>query len=375
VRAHSLAARSGLLLSLLVHASCGTTLSTHQGSSAVQATLDAQVPALLDQYRVASVAIALIENGRVVLERAYGEQSAGVAATPSTLFNLASLTKPVSAEVLLRLVSAGQLSLDEPMASHWIDPDVLSDARHRELTLRIALSHQTGLPNWRGRSPDGKLAFAFVPGTAFGYSGEGYDYAARYAERKLGRRFEDLAAEQVFAPLRMTSTSFSSREWMQGRLALPLHPDGRWGEAQVEQPGHWNAGNNLITTAGDYARFVVSVMRGQGLARKLAAERLRPVQGPQPAWTCQVAVASACPRASSIVFGWNRLDFADGPVFMHTGSNGRPGGERTLAYFDPGRQRGVVILTSGEKGERLYRDVAALMDAGSAIAVYLGSQH
>jgi hypothetical protein len=59
---------------------------------------------------------------------------------------------------------------------------------------------------------------------------------------------------------------------------------------------------------------------------------------------------------------------------MHTGSNGRAGGERTLAYFDPGRQRGVVILTSGERGEQLYRDVAALMDPGSPITAYLGSQ-
>jgi hypothetical protein len=59
---------------------------------------------------------------------------------------------------------------------------------------------------------------------------------------------------------------------------------------------------------------------------------------------------------------------------MHTGSNGRPGGERTLAYFDPGRRRGVVILTSGSEGERLYRDIAAIMDPGSAISAYLAAR-
>jgi hypothetical protein len=99
----------------------------------------------------------------------------------------------------------------------------------------------------------------------------------------------------------------------------------------------------------------------------------RPVRGPQPEWTCQLRAVDACPLESNIVFGWNRLDFADGPVFMHTGSNGRPGGERTLAYFDPGRQRGIVILTSGTEGERLYRDIAALIDPGSRVAAYLGS--
>jgi CubicO group peptidase (beta-lactamase class C family) len=374
MRTALLAAKAGLLLALLALASCETTHSFRVAPALIQTALDTQVPALLGKYRTASVGVALIVGGRVVLERGYGEQSAGVSATPATLFNLASLTKPVTAEVLLRLVAARQLSLDEPMSSHWVDPEVASDARHRQLTLRIALSHQTGLPNWRGHSPDGKLAFAFAPGTAYGYSGEGYDYAARFAEQKLGRSFEDLAQEQLFAHLRMTGTSFSSREWMQGRLAVPLDADGRWGEPQVEGSGQWNAANNLITTAGDYARFVASVMRGEGLTRRLAAERLRPVHGPQPEWTCDVAPVTACPRALKVVLGWRRLEFADGPVFMHTGSNGRPGGERTLAYFDPGRRRGVVILTSGEEGGRLYRDIAAIMDPGSPVSAYLVSQ-
>ncbi len=366
-------ARTCLMLGWIALASCATAPSS-PGAKPSEAALDAKVPALLAKYRVASVGVALIEQGRVVLERGYGEQSAGVAASPATLFNLASLTKPISAEVLLRLVAEGQLSLDEPMSSHWVDPDIAADARHQQLTLRIALSHQTGLPNWRGRSPDGKLAFEFAPGSAYAYSGEGYDYAARFAERKLGRSFEDLAEKQVFGPLRMTSTSYSWREWMQGRLAVPLDADGRWGNPQVQGAGDWNAGNNLITTAGDYARLVASVMRNEGLTRKLGAERLRPVSGPQPEWTCEATKVSACPRSSKIVFGWRRLEFADGAVFMHTGSNGRPGGERTLAYFDPARRRGIVVLTSGLEGERLYRDVAAIMDPGSAVSAYLVSQ-
>ena len=339
------------------------------GSAAV---LDASVPELLARYHVASVGIAVIIDGRIVLERAYGAQAPGIPATPATLYNLASLTKPVAAEVLLRLASAGRLSLDEPMASAWVDPDVADDSRHLRLTPRIALAHQTGLPNWRGRSPGGRLAFAFDPGTAFGYSGEGYDYAARFAEKKVGRTFESLAQETVFGPLAMRSTSFSARGWMRGRLAVPLDTAGRWAEPQVQDSGQWNAGNNLITTAGDYARFVLSVMRGEELTPDLAAERLRPARGPQAAWTCRFAPPAVCPRAVTMALGWKRLDFADGPVFMHTGRNDRPGGERTVAYFDPGHRRGAVVLTSGAEGERLYRDVLALVDPGAAVVAFLG---
>ncbi len=368
-----LATRAGWLLVLLSISACVGAPSSPQVSARVAATLDALVPELLRRYRVPSVSVALIENGRVVLERAYGEQSAGIPATPGTLYNLASLTKPVTAEVLLRLVAGGGLSLDEPISAHWVDPDVAEDPRHQQLTLRIALSHQTGLPNWRGHSPTGKLAFTFTPGAAFGYSGEGYDYAARFAQRKLGRSLEELAQLNVFGPLGMTNTSYSARDWMQERLAVPLDDDGRWGAPQVEAEGYWNAGNNLITTAGDYARFMASVMRGEGLTQSLAVERQRPVSGPQPEWACKLP-ADRCPHSSNIVFGWNRLDFAGEPVFMHTGSNGRAGGERTLAYFDPARRRGVVILTSGAGGERLYRDIAVLMDPGSRVAGYLGSR-
>jgi len=351
-----------------------TSSSPDGKTSSLRAALDARVPALLRAYRVASVGMALVAGRQVVLERSYGEQSAGVRATPGSLYNLASVTKPVTAEVLLRLVAAGRLSLDEPMSRYWVDPDVASDARHERLTLRIALSHQTGLQNWRGSSPGGKLAFAFSPGAAYGYSGEGYNYAARYAERKLGRTFEELANELVFAPLHMTSTSYSSRKWMQGRLAVPLDVTGSWGEPQVEAAGEGNAANNLITTAGDYARFVASVMRGEGLTPQMAAERFRPVDGPQPEWTCDAAPVTACPRDFKVVLGWRRLEFADGPIFMHTGSNDRPGGERTVAYFDPQRQYGVVILTSGAEGGRLYREVASIIDQGSPVSAYLVSQ-
>ena len=125
---------------------------------------------MLADYEIASVGVALIEDGRVTLTKVYGEQAPGVPASNATLFNLASLTKPVTAEVILRLASSGALSLDEPMTKYWTDPDIATDPRREGLTARIALAHQTGFPNWRGEG--GRLAFRSDPGTAFGYSGE-----------------------------------------------------------------------------------------------------------------------------------------------------------------------------------------------------------
>ena len=140
------------------------------------AALDAAFPVLLKKHRVAGVGAAIIRKGQIAWTNVYGEQGPGVPATAQTMFNVASLTKRVTAETILRLVAAGQISLDEPMASHWVDPDTADDPRHRLLTPRIALSHQTGFLNWRRMSKSGKLAFVFDPGTGFGYSGEGYNY-------------------------------------------------------------------------------------------------------------------------------------------------------------------------------------------------------
>jgi len=342
-------------------------------SARVSRELDARVPGLLAEYEISSVGVAVIEDGRVALAKVYGEQSPGVPATTATLFNLASLTKPVTAEVILRLASTGALSLDEPMARYWTDPDIATDPRREKLTARIALAHQTGFPNWRPEG--GRLAFTSDPGTAFGYSGEGYDYLGRFAEKRVGRSFETLAQEYVLGPIGMSSTSFSRRAWMQGRLATPRDSAGRWGHPQVSDSGHWSGANNLITTVGDYATFVVSVMNGERLTKAMTEERFRAASGPQPPFGCKIEPASLCPRGLNFALGWIRLDYERGPIMAFLGMNDRIGGaERTLVYFDPLQRSGVVVLTSGRNGQRLLLDVVDIVEPGSRLAAFLRSR-
>src|SRR5690606_29398864 len=108
----------------------------------------------------ANLAVAWTEP---LLLAAWGERVPGERASADTLFNVASMAKPVSAEAVLRLASAGVFTLDEAMASAWIDPDLAADPRHRLLTPRLSLSHRSGLPNWRYET-DGVLRFLREPG-------------------------------------------------------------------------------------------------------------------------------------------------------------------------------------------------------------------
>ena len=144
----------------------------------LQRALDTQAPAWLEIHDVPSVAIAYISNSDENWTRVYGEQSPGVPATTETLFNIASLTKPIVAETALRLASAGEIDLNEALAEHWVDPDIAANEWHLLLTPEITLRHRTGFTNWRYETDD-VLTFQWQPDTNTGYSGEGLDYSCK----------------------------------------------------------------------------------------------------------------------------------------------------------------------------------------------------
>lgn len=84
---------------------------------------------VMGAFDVITVGAGVIKNGELVWTGYYGEQSPGVPASRQTLFDVASMTKTITAETILRLVAAGRLSLDESMAPYWIDPDLVEDPR------------------------------------------------------------------------------------------------------------------------------------------------------------------------------------------------------------------------------------------------------
>lgn len=327
------------------------------------AALDEKAPLWLAEHHVPSMAVAYIRDGRVAWTRVYGEQSQGVPATEATLYNVASLAKPVFAETILRLAAAGRLSLDEPLAGYWVDPDVAGDPRHARLTPRIALSHRTGFPNWRFQAADDKLAFGGEPGIAFGYSGEGFEYTRRFAQNKLGAPWEALAEQYVFRPLGMTSTAYTRRPWFDGRIALPYLVDGRYGEPSVADSAL--ASDDLYTTVGDYAAFVVSVMNRDGLPPAYAAQRDSVHVVNEHADTgCDTPGVGNCPRVG-MGLGWEILQFPGETVRMHTGSDS---GEKTMAFYLAERREGVVMLTNGANGMQVMLQAIDVLVPDSRLA-------
>ena len=279
-----------------------------------------------------------------------GESHPGERADRETLFNVASITKTVFAETALRLVSQGDLSLTEPMATWWRDPDVVHDTRINSLTLENALTHSTGFPNWRFFKKDGKLAFDFTPGSAFQYSGEGFEYARRYMEAKLGRSFQDLADELIFAPLDIKTASLVAAEENGRLLVRPLDEDGKFfgyycrPGGYCREPGSTNAAADLAISLPDYARFFESVIAGDGLDPKLAERARRIVierDDGEKIVDCGQAPPQGCPIEQGYGLGLEIVDY--GKVRM-IGHSGWDWAQVAVAYYYEATGDGVIIF-------------------------------
>ncbi|MFC5437538.1 serine hydrolase domain-containing protein [Rhodanobacter umsongensis] len=338
-----------------------------RNDAVIQSRLDDAVPRLLAEQRVPSVAIAHIENGKIVLAVAYGSQSPGVPATTRTLYNIASMTKPVSAEVELRLASRGRLSLDEPMYRYWVDPDIATDERRKQLTPWLALTHQTGFPNWR-RETGGVLTFERSPGQAYGYSGEGFEYMARFTEKKLGIPFEKLAQTLVFEPIGMRDTAYTRRSWFAGRIAVPTDREGKALEPAIAE--RFFASDQLYTTIGDYARFLLSVMKHEGVNDAIAGERER-ILVSRKSGICTPAMRNDCPTDIGFGLGWEVLKFGQETVLMHTGMDD---GLFTFGYVEPTQGTATVIFTNSANGPRVVLPLLDLLGKDPAFVAFLRRQ-
>jgi CubicO group peptidase (beta-lactamase class C family) len=339
-----------------VHKEAQSTAQTVAATNDGRAEIDAHVAEWLKESDVPSVAVAYIQDRKVAWTAVYGEQSPGVAATEKTLYNIASLTKPITAETILRLASAGKLSLDESMSQIWVDPDIRDDPYSKLLTPRLCLSHQTGFANWR-RMTGGVLKIRWKPGTQTGYSGEGYNYVGAFAERKLARPFDALAQEMVLDPIGMKETSYTAKDWYSGRLAAPHGPKAE--KAFEPVATKWNAADLLRTTIGDYAKFVVSVMRDEGLTTAIAAERAtmtRDTVKPEDLEkACREAgEAGQCTVTAGMGLGWEIEVVNRVKILNHDGSDW---GVKTSAMFVPSQGIGVVVFTNGENGTLVIRKV------------------
>lgn len=286
--------------------------------------------------------VACVGPDGLAHRRAAGTRNAatGAPVTETTIFEAASLGKPVFAYLALQLVDAGRFGLDEPICA-WA-PHVFhaSDEWKREITARHVLTHTTGLPNWR--SAELPYRCFFRPGARFSYSGEGYVLLQKAIEHRLGESLEALARRLVFDPLGMNRSTFDGHALDPEDLAVPHDELGHAHEKAVWRA---NAAASLHTTAGEYCGFLQAVLSGGGLPDQLWRAWLTP--GPAvPAHFFDALDPRGQPPPDPRVtwgLGWGLERQGD---FFHWGSNA---GFKSFALGSVGERRAFVVLSTGQR--------------------------
>ena len=246
-------------------------------STALQERLTRRLPEALGAG-VPGIGVALLAGPEVVWAAAVGvaDAATGAPLTPASVFEGASLSKPVFAGAVLRLWEAGVLDLDRPLSDYLPAPYLPDEPRLPLITARLVLAHRTGLPNWRGRGRP--LALGAPPGARFGYSGEGYVYLQRAVEQLAGAPLQEVVAARVLAPLGLAHSSYVWRPAYARTTARGHRADGT--PLEKGRPAAANAAHSLHTTPTEFARFAGALLAPEagGLLRGPTVAEMRAPQ-------------------------------------------------------------------------------------------------
>lgn len=296
----------------------------------------------LDSLRIAAripgLSAAVVRDGEVVFARGFGfaDVERRIAATPETVYDVASVTKPIAAAVALRLAEQGVLDLDRPMAeySEWADfcrdfseqpsifaRDLRCESPH---SLRHLLTH-TAL----GR-----------PGTAFSYNPVLYSWASRPIQDAAAAPFSALVEEHVFRPAGMTRSARKHRDLplradLAAEIAVPYHVDsmGALVRSPPGSPQGDGAAGGVVSTVLDLARFDVALDRGRLITPASYAAMMDPVR-------------SAAGERLPYALGWFAQSYAGEELRWHSGW--WDDAYSALYLKVPQRNLTLILLANGE---------------------------
>ena len=333
------------------------------------------VPDRLAHYHVPGLSLACIHNGTVAWTQVFGlARVGGEPVTPETLFQASSISMPVTAVAVLRLVEQGKLNLDVAVTQYlrsWKLPRN-KFTEQKKVTLRELLSHTAGatvhgfedyaagekVPTLvevlNGERPANSrpLTIDFVPGTQFRYAGGNYAIIQQILTDVTSESFPELMQELILQPLHMAHSTYEQPipEKLRPLLAIPYDKDGK-AIAGGPHTSPLMAVAGLWTTPSDLALFALAIQDalagkpGAIVSRSTALEMLQPVLGKQ--------------RSSESSDGFSyALGFAiagNGPnrYFLHPGAN--------LGYlsffFAYEKGDGVVLMSNQQYSKALMLEV------------------
>ncbi len=314
--------------------------------------------------------VLLASNSRILYQEALGLKNAqtGKKLSNDSVFNLASVSKPITATAILILAEEGKLSLDDPVSRYIPEVSAWGDGA-RDITIEQVLHHTSGLPDYedlsedyfseseqetvvefidnadiRGMLTELKPGLQFVPGSEYSYSNTGYLILADVVEKVSGLSFPEFLKSRIFQPAGMNLTTVCVGRNQPSNKALGFYiEDDRPYIHDVEYLDGIYGDGNICSTAEDLLKFDQALRNGKLLKTDLADDAVKPGE---------------LNNGESIDYGYGWEISEEGLVF-HTGSWT---GFRT--YFIRDLEQGyTIIVLDNSSNEELYEQVDRLIEA------------
>jgi CubicO group peptidase (beta-lactamase class C family) len=307
------------------------------------------------------LAIAVVHRDEVVFTKCFGVREAGKPELidANTVFQVASVSKPVTSTVLAALVGEGEIGWDDRVSD--LDPSFVMYVPYvtRELRLRDLLCHRSGLPEHAGdlledmgysRSEILRRLRYLPPAASFragyAYTNFGYSEAAYAAANKLSAQWGEIARQKLFLPLGMKSTSYQYADYERAANRAKLHVlvDGQWTAKNTRQPDAQAPAGGVSSTVSDLAQWMRLQLASGKLDGKqlIAADALRETHTPH----IVTGFAPDQGKMSGYGLGWNVSDQRDGLIIVsHSGAFFL--GVRTEVALIPSEKLGIIVLSNG----------------------------
>jgi CubicO group peptidase (beta-lactamase class C family) len=317
-----------------------------------------------------SLALAVVRDGRVVWAEGFGQSDLerGIAATADTAYWLASVSKPITATGLMKLVEEGKIDLDRPVNAYLPGAKLKAYAGSAdEMTVRRLANHTAGMPvhynfYYPGTKPlsydeaIGRYGFAAsAPGTRWVYSNLAFGILEYITELVSGTPWGRYMEENVYRPLKMTRTSDGAQPGQGYESAVPYRKDAAGRFTIVERYDFDHRGASAVwSTPNDLARFVLMHMNGGEL------DGVR-VLKPESVLSMQTLSSESQPGVGTGI-GWAVGPYLGHQCFSHSG--GMPGVSTMVRVF-PRQKAATIVLTNSDDrtmaGEVTSRIVRAML--------------
>ncbi|MBQ5940841.1 serine hydrolase [Massilia sp. AB1] len=342
------------------------------GCASAPAVSDDAVAALMRREQIQGLALAVIEDGKVVKLASYGKRNVerNLPLETGTIMYGASLTKSAFAYMVLQLVDEGRLDLDTPVTRLLPKPlpeyrnqrtdyaPLAGDERWRKLTPRILLTHSGGFANFSWLEPDEKIRIHFDPGSRYAYSGEGIYLLQYILEEGLGLDVAQEMQRRIFDRFGMANTSMRWRPDFAANLADGYTIDGKM--EPHDERSKVSAAGSMDTTIADQARFWAAVQRGEGLSARMRAELVRPQLPIRSRSQFPTLVPEAGAPHEGIAAGLGLVSFQDrsGLGWFKGGHNDSTG---NMVVCLEARRRCVVLLANDVRAERIFPELVRMV--------------